>query len=263
MNPTSSLDRAPARPLFPRHVHAIHPARAFTLVELLTVIAIIGILAAILIPVVGKVRASARETQGLSNIRQVGLGCILYAQDNRGIFPCYYERPDGDHSWAESVLRLLSGQEVKPGVLSGVFSDPSVGIGKNQLQWGANPLLMPDNSSTLDWRDRLNARLDNIGRASEVVVLADAQVHASSGYATAALTKLGGSWAACAASPYSYKPGNPITPNDAPVGADSSVLGDIAWRARGNTAAKVVFVDGHARIVEKNKLFGRNFYPVN
>ncbi|EIP98101.1 prepilin-type N-terminal cleavage/methylation domain-containing protein [Opitutaceae bacterium TAV1] len=236
---------------------------AFTLVELLTVIAIIGILAAILIPVVGKVRASARETQGLSNIRQVGLGCILYAQDNRGIFPSNYDRLAGDYSWAENIQRLLSGQDVQPGALTSIFSDPSVGIGKNQLHWGGNPLLMPDNSSTLRWRDELNARLHTIGRASEVVVLADSRVHASSGYAAASLTRLGGNWAACAASPYYYQPDVPITPNDAPTGADDSALGDIAWRARGNTAAKVVFVDGHARIVEKNKLFGRNFYPVN
>jgi general secretion pathway protein G len=46
--------------------------QAFTLIELLTVIAIIGILAAILIPVVGRVRDSARNVQCISNIRECG-----------------------------------------------------------------------------------------------------------------------------------------------------------------------------------------------
>lgn len=59
-------------------------ARAFTLIELLTVIAIIGILAAIIIPVVGKVRASARNSQCLSNVRQLALANLLYASENKG-----------------------------------------------------------------------------------------------------------------------------------------------------------------------------------
>ncbi len=60
---------------------------AFTLVELLTVIAIIGVLAGILIPVGSKARASAHLAECTSNLRQVGVAINLYATDNRGTFP--------------------------------------------------------------------------------------------------------------------------------------------------------------------------------
>jgi prepilin-type N-terminal cleavage/methylation domain-containing protein len=55
--------------------------RGFTLIELLVVIAIIAILAAILFPVFSQARLSARNTQDLSNIKQLGLAAVMYAQD--------------------------------------------------------------------------------------------------------------------------------------------------------------------------------------
>lgn len=59
----------------------------FTLIELLTVIAIIGILAAIIIPTVGKVRQTAKKAQCASNLRQLALGVLLYADENKGTLP--------------------------------------------------------------------------------------------------------------------------------------------------------------------------------
>ncbi len=54
---------------------------AFTLIELLVVIAIIAILAAILFPVFAQVRGKARQMSCLSNMRQLGMGLDMYAQD--------------------------------------------------------------------------------------------------------------------------------------------------------------------------------------
>jgi prepilin-type N-terminal cleavage/methylation domain-containing protein/prepilin-type processing-associated H-X9-DG protein len=56
--------------------------RGFTLIEVLVVVAIIAILAAILFPVFAQARERARQAQCLSNMRQLGIGLALYITDN-------------------------------------------------------------------------------------------------------------------------------------------------------------------------------------
>lgn len=65
-------------------------ARAFTLVELLAVIAILGILAAVIIPTVSAVRSSARRSVCASNLRQLYIAFESYAADNKAQWPEAY-----------------------------------------------------------------------------------------------------------------------------------------------------------------------------
>ncbi len=64
-------------------------ARGFTLIELLVVIAIISILAAILFPVFARARENARRASCLSNLKQIGLGVMMYVQDYDEYYPVY------------------------------------------------------------------------------------------------------------------------------------------------------------------------------
>ena len=54
----------------------------FTLVELLVVIAIIGVLIAMLLPAIGAARARARKIDCANKLRNVGMACLMYADDN-------------------------------------------------------------------------------------------------------------------------------------------------------------------------------------
>ncbi|CUU34615.1 MAG: DUF1559 domain-containing protein [Armatimonadetes bacterium] len=76
--------------------------KGFTLIELLVVIAIIAILAAILFPVFAQAREKARQTGCLSNVKQIGLGVQMYAQDYDEYVPrnAYADPPrvlEGNH----------------------------------------------------------------------------------------------------------------------------------------------------------------------
>lgn len=61
--------------------------RAFTLLEIIIVVAILALLAAILFPAFSRAREKARAATCLSNYKQVGLAIHLYAQDNDDLSP--------------------------------------------------------------------------------------------------------------------------------------------------------------------------------
>ena len=70
------------------HIHHSKQT-AFTLIELLVVISIIAILAGIALPVFGEVKIRGDQTKALSNAKQIGTACKIYAVDFNGAFPQY------------------------------------------------------------------------------------------------------------------------------------------------------------------------------
>jgi len=74
--------------------------KGFTLVELLVVIAVIAVLAAILLPVFAQAREKARQTTCLSNLKQIGTALFLYVQDYDEGFPLQLDTPSFTDAYA-------------------------------------------------------------------------------------------------------------------------------------------------------------------
>lgn len=83
----------------------------FTLIELLVVIAIIAILAAILFPVFARAREKARQTSCLSNVKQLVLACLMYADDYDETLP-HSGRFTGRYSWRVRILPYVKNRQV-------------------------------------------------------------------------------------------------------------------------------------------------------
>jgi len=67
----------------------------FTLIELLTVVAIVAILAGLLLPALASARNRARQTQCIGNLRQLGIAVTVYAGDSKDRLPCCSRLGDG------------------------------------------------------------------------------------------------------------------------------------------------------------------------
>jgi prepilin-type N-terminal cleavage/methylation domain-containing protein/prepilin-type processing-associated H-X9-DG protein len=111
--------------------------RGFTLIELLVVIAIIAILAAILFPVFARAREKARQSSCSSNVKQICLGVLMYAQDydEKLVMGWYTDSSGACHAYRVDIMPYIKNQQL--------FSCPSAseavgcqGYGWNSNLWG-------------------------------------------------------------------------------------------------------------------------------
>jgi prepilin-type N-terminal cleavage/methylation domain-containing protein/prepilin-type processing-associated H-X9-DG protein len=100
--------------------------RAFTLVELLVVISVIGLLMGLLVTALGKARKSANRTYCMANLHQIGIAMRSYLDDNRDIFPICSAMP-----WVNTDANSPGYAPPITKVLGPILKEPKVFICKS------------------------------------------------------------------------------------------------------------------------------------
>lgn len=171
-------------------------AWAFTLVELLVVIVVIGILATLVLTATVKVRQAGDSAKCVANMRQIGVAMIQYSSENMGYFPPHYgrpffdpEKPDVFIGWAGHLAPYLGATNYN-GPVSSIFYCPADPDSKKRplnatyvyntpdprwpISYGYN---YQDFTSQKNWRDlefeTTAANVRRMQRPSSIILAAD------------------------------------------------------------------------------------------
>jgi len=236
-------------------------ACAFTLIELLAVIAVIALLAAFLFPALAGALERGRSSQCQSNLKQLGAAVLLYASDHGQLPPSYgYGFDNVFHGDFQDQIDAYT-----EGRANGVWVCKSI----------ANRVTKPDAATyaahgglfvhrpTADFANPSHAAytpllpMSRVVRPTQMIAVADTSQIYADGSGGPALTHEG----------YSDDPARADTPVDAMFpnnltgNADqpkNTVLKTIRYRHDGGNSANAVMLDGHLQAFQTNQVLNRN-----
>ena len=243
--------------------------KAFTLIELLVVISIIALLISILLPALGAARDSARNTQCLSNNRQMGIGLTGFAVENKGLLPFgnVTNPADPDHSdWMVEISGYIEGSrgdynaETEP---NPTFICPDASLANGDKHYSGHPVLLPTKEFGLPDKQQ---KFDGQARGSEILLVVDgSQVPdgdpSRDGNARANAYKIFGDKSL--SNPMTWYLDRSANDNEDPIaqGPNEDLRqneGHVRWRHGGNDSMNVLFMDGHATGQKIDSVLNKN-----
>ena len=229
---------------------------AFTLVEMLIVVGIVGLLAAIVFPAFSRVRASGRRATCASNLRQIGIALNQYAQDNRSLYP-RINYTTSCAPWADAVFPYIKSEQV--------FQCPELPQGLYKTGCPANDLSDPPNRILFDGSYSLNLpgghrtgdRLHSGGSSSSVVPFPSTIRYTRPSSTILALDGDG-----YFVSPMGAMAGSHMNPPDLPA-TDIAMLNRHGIYARHGDGVNVAFADGHVKWMKLESLLKPSLWLTN
>jgi prepilin-type processing-associated H-X9-DG protein/prepilin-type N-terminal cleavage/methylation domain-containing protein len=212
----------------------------FTLVELLIVLAVIGVLAALLLPVFSRAREKSRQASCQANQKQILLSVNMYVQDYDGFFPRnYYHNAAGQIvTWYEALLPYTKSQQMFQ-----CPTDNGTSIGGD---WAPTPKFRSSYAASYDLlrgegsESAASAPLSGVGKSATTVFLSDAgtQTTLEAPYVTTSSPVKDGCWL--------------IWFSANSTGDDTSICGP---SLRHSGMSNVGFVDGHVKAMKIEQWF--------